>query len=430
MEFRVPELGEGVHEAELVEWLVGAGQSVRRGDGLAEIMTDKATIHLPAPFAGTIEALLAEPGETIEIGRPLLRYSPLAGNGARHALRVDGREKPGRRPARQQLPSWETMGATRSSGADGDGGSASREVVRAAPAVRKMASAMDVDLNDVAGSGPDGRVLIDDLATFVRGRDCSAARPARGSAKPAVGTPGQRMPLQGLRRTIAEHMLTSKQRIPHYSYIDECDVSNMIALRNKLKRPLYSTGVKLTNLPFYVKAIVGALQQVPLINSSLDEQTGEIILHEHYHIGIATATSKGLIVPVIHDADKKNLAEISGDIERLIRAAQNGTISREDLQGSTFTISSLGHFGGLVSTPLLHYPEVGIVAIGKIFTRPTYNEQGDIVPAQIAYLSFSFDHRVVDGSVGAVFGNAVIQQLRHPHVLAAGVMEETGQLPE
>jgi pyruvate dehydrogenase E2 component (dihydrolipoamide acetyltransferase)/2-oxoisovalerate dehydrogenase E2 component (dihydrolipoyl transacylase) len=216
-------------------------------------------------------------------------------------------------------------------------------------------------------------------------------------------------------------MVLSKRTIPHYSYVDECDVSNMVALRNQLKRPLYGRGVKLTNLPFYVKAVVGALKKVPIVNSSLDEEKGEIVLHSHYHIGIATATAKGLMVPVIRDADRKNLAEIAADIERLIRAAQAGAIARGDLRGGTFTISSVGNFGGLVSTPIIHHPEVGIVAIGRIFKRPTYNEQGEIVPAHIAYLSFSFDHRVVDGSVGAMFGNAIIQQLQHPQELTTGL---------
>ncbi len=298
-----------------------------------------------------------------------------------------------------------------------------------------MARALGVDLGSVRGTGPDGRVLIDDLGNYVN--QLGIGRAARDVDGPGDGQeeqppghsrrvarplqPGQHVALQGLRRSIADHMVTSKQTIPHYSYIDECDVSRMVALRNALKRPLYGQGVKLTNLPFYVKAVVGALQQVPLVNSTIDCVAGEIVLHDRYDIGIATATARGLVVPVIRNADRKNLAEIARDIERLIRAAQAGTIARSDLQGGTFTISSIGNFGGLVSTPIIHHPEVGIVAIGKIFKRPTYDEQGQIVPAQIAYLSFSFDHRVVDGSVGAQFGNAMIQQLQDPQTLAQGI---------
>ncbi len=188
-------------------------------------------------------------------------------------------------------------------------------------------------------------------------------------------------------------------------------------MRNELKRPFFAEGVKLTSLPFYVKAVVAALQRVPLVNASLDEQAGEIVVHDAYHIGIATATAKGLVVPVIRHADQLDLAGIAREIERLIRAAQAGTLSRDELRGGTFTISSVGNIGGLVSTPIIHHPEVGIVAIGKVFKRPTYNEADEIVPARIAYLSFSFDHRVVDGSVGAIFGNAVIEHLKDPQSL-------------
>lgn len=417
MEFRVPELGEGVYEAELVEWLVESGQTVRRGDALAEVMTDKATIQLPAPFAGTIESLAARAGESIAIGQVLLHFSETNGASGEAPVRVEATAEPAGRAVQRPRP------ASRVPKGGSDGNGSSRQGTLAAPSVRKMAQSLGVNLRDVPGSGPNGRVLIDDLGAFVRTHAASSTRAAQRSAPADLGKPGQRIPLQGLRRSIAQHMITAKKTIPHYSYIDECDVSHMVAMRNRLKRPLYNVhGIKLTNLPFYVKAVVGALQQVPIINSSLDDEAGEILLHNHYHIGIATATAKGLVVPVIRHADQKNLAEIAGDIERLIRAAQAGSLSRSELQGSTFTISSIGNFGGLVSTPIIHHPEVGIVAIGKIFKRPTYNDDGEIVPAQIAYLSFSFDHRVVDGSIGALFGNAMIQQLQQPETLAEGVL--------
>jgi pyruvate dehydrogenase E2 component (dihydrolipoamide acetyltransferase)/2-oxoisovalerate dehydrogenase E2 component (dihydrolipoyl transacylase) len=212
-------------------------------------------------------------------------------------------------------------------------------------------------------------------------------------------------------------MVNSKKTIPHYSYVDECNVTALLAWRNERKRPLYAEQVKLTSLPFYVKAVVAALKRVPVINASLDERSGEIVMHDAYHIGIATATPKGLVVPVIRHADQFDMVGIAREIERLIRGAQAGTLGRAELRGGTFTISSVGNFGGLVSTPIIHHPEVGIVAIGKVFVRPVYNDQGLIVPARIAYLSFSFDHRVVDGSVGAIFANAVIEQLEHPQLL-------------
>ncbi len=212
-------------------------------------------------------------------------------------------------------------------------------------------------------------------------------------------------------------MVASKQTIPHYSYIDQCNVTELVAVRNELRRPLFAEQVKLTSLPFYVKAVVAALQRVPLVNASLVESTGEIVLHDVYHIGIATATSRGLVVPVIRHADRRDLADVAREIERLVRDAQAGRLTRDDLRGSTFTISAVGNVGGLFSTPIIHHPEVGIVAIGKVFRQPVLSDSGSLVPAQMAYLSFSFDHRVVDGSVGAIFSNAVIEQLEHPRRL-------------
>jgi pyruvate/2-oxoglutarate dehydrogenase complex dihydrolipoamide acyltransferase (E2) component len=420
MEYRLPELGEGIYEADFVVWLVQKGQWVEAGAALAEVMTDKATMELPAPFTGRIESLLVEPGQLLEIGQVLLDYVP-AGD-ADHTTRPDSesldRKSLEESPAPQATRTSPTGDSSETKRAERDAGD--RWTIPAAPAVRRLAQSLNVDLRDVPASGPGGRVLLDDLSAFLRTSqepDAVAIRPSHRAAAATLGTPGQRVKLHGVRRAIAENMVNSKKTIPHYSYIDECDVTELVALRNERKRPLYAQRVKLTNLPFYVKAVVAALKRVPVINASLDEQSGEIVMHDAYHIGIATATSKGLVVPVIRHADRFDLVGIAREIERLIRGAQAGTLGRAELRGGTFTISSVGNFGGLVSTPIIHHPEVGIVAIGKVFVRPVFNEQGLVVPARIAYLSFSFDHRVVDGSVGAIFANAVIGQLEHPHAL-------------
>jgi pyruvate dehydrogenase E2 component (dihydrolipoamide acetyltransferase)/2-oxoisovalerate dehydrogenase E2 component (dihydrolipoyl transacylase) len=416
MDYRVPELGEGVYEAEFVDWLVRPGQHVERGQSLAEVMTDKATVELPAPFAGVIDAVAVHAGQTIEVGQVILHYTPLRGQVDAESAVVSAPIVVAERSAGVSTAEQVGIRTRRTAARAGNEGAHHR--VQASPAVRRLARAMGVELRDVPTSGPHGRVLIDDLGRFVRAwKDQASARKSNRANAMDLGTPGERIKLQGVRRLIAEHMVLSKKTIPHYSYIDECDVTAMVALRNELKRPFFAEGVKLTSLPFYVKAAVAALQRVPLINASLDEQAGEIVLHDEYHVGVATATAKGLVVPVIRHADRLDLAGVAREIERLIRAAQAGTLSREELRGSTFTISSVGNIGGLVSTPIIHHPEVGIVAIGKIFKRPSYNDAGDIVPARIAYLSFSFDHRVVDGSVGANFGNAMIEHLKDPHAL-------------
>jgi pyruvate dehydrogenase E2 component (dihydrolipoamide acetyltransferase)/2-oxoisovalerate dehydrogenase E2 component (dihydrolipoyl transacylase) len=228
------------------------------------------------------------------------------------------------------------------------------------------------------------------------------------------GQPGTRVKLQGLRRKIAEHMVVSKRTIPHYGYVDECEVTDLVRLRASLRDSFREAGVKLTYLAFIIKGVVRALKEVPLVNASLDDQSGEMVLHDHYHIGIAVASSRGLLVPVVHDADRLDLIQTAREVERLSAAARAGQSRLEDLRGGTFTITSIGSIGGLISTPVIHHPEVGILGIGKVVKRPVYDASGNLRPADMMYLSFSFDHRVVDGAVGAVFGNAVIRHLQHP----------------
>lgn len=414
MDFRVPALGEGIYEAELVEWRVQAGDRVTPGQPLAEIMTDKAVLELSASFAGTIERLSVAPGGIVTVGQLLLAYTPDASPSARGRRDEASAVETVGRPATAALAAQVQRSTRR------DPPHRSRSVVPAGPAVRRLAQTLGIDLREVQASGPAGRVLIDDLGAHLRAwQQRLLGTPPRTPRRTALdlGVPGQRRKLVGMRRAIAQHMVASKQTIPHYSYIDQCNVSELAALRNELRRPLYAEQVKLTGLPFYVKAVVAALRRVPMVNASLDESTGEIVLHDGYHIGIATATPRGLVVPVLRDADRRDLADIARELERLIRGAQAGRLTRDDLRGSTFTISSVGNIGGLISTPIIHHPEVGIMAIGKMFRRPVFSDAGDVVPAQTVYLSFSFDHRVVDGSVGAIFGNTVIEHLEHPRRL-------------
>jgi pyruvate/2-oxoglutarate dehydrogenase complex dihydrolipoamide acyltransferase (E2) component len=223
--------------------------------------------------------------------------------------------------------------------------------------------------------------------------------------------------LQGLRRTIAQRMTQSKRTIPHYSYIEECDVTDLVRLRESLRDTYARAGIKLTYLPFFVKAVVAALKEVPIVNASLDDDAGEIVLHAHYHLGIAVATPAGLIVPVLHDADQKDIGTIAREIERLSSAARAGKARRDDLLGSTFTITSVGSYGGLIATPVINPPEVGILALGRIVKRPVYDAAGQVRPADMIYLSLSFDHRVIDGAVGAAFTNALLRQLHNPAAL-------------
>jgi 2-oxoisovalerate dehydrogenase E2 component (dihydrolipoyl transacylase) len=403
MEFRLPELGEGVYEAELVSWLVRVGDTVRRGQDLMEVLTDKATMEVPAPFAGTIISLDAEPGNNVKVGDVVLSYSTSQEMAPVSAAATAN--------GRGVLPKKEPVAVAPASQHAGNG---ARLQVLAAPSVRYMARKLGIDLAQMRGSGPSGRILLEDLTPRLQA-GIESAKPRATTAPVAdFGRAGTRIKLQGLRRRIAERMVQSKQTIPHYTYVDEFDITELVRLRESFKEPFAATGVKLTYLAFMVKAVVAALKEVPIVNATLDESGGEIVLKDHYHVGIAVSTPGGLIVPVVHDADKLDLAGVAREIDRLSDDARNGKSKLSDLRGGTFTITSIGNIGGLFSTPVINPPEVAILGVGKIVKRPVFDAQGSVKPADMVYLSLSCDHRVLDGAVGAAFANAVGLQLQTP----------------
>jgi pyruvate dehydrogenase E2 component (dihydrolipoamide acetyltransferase)/2-oxoisovalerate dehydrogenase E2 component (dihydrolipoyl transacylase) len=405
MDFALPELGEGVYEAELVAWLVKVGDRVKRAQNLMEVMTDKATMEVPSRFVGTITALNAAPGQQLKVGQVVLTYMPRDED--RPAEPVPATAAMGQQGNGPPAPAAASVGVAPSPLLR------TPSVVKAAPSVRQMARKLGIDLGVVRGSGPEGRILIGDVTSLIQTRK-TAEKTAPPEPRPDYGTPGTRIKLVGLRRKVAEHMALAKRTVAHYSYVDECDVTELVRIREALRDKYAKAGLKLTYLAFAVKAVTAALREVPIVNASLDEKAEEIVLHDRYHIGIAVATPGGLIVPVVHDADRKDLGQIAREIERLSAEARAGKARMEDLRGGTFTITSIGNIGGLFSTPVVNYPEVGILGLGKIVRRPVYDAAGNIRPADLLYLSFSFDHRVVDGAVGAAFGNAVNRQLQNP----------------
>jgi pyruvate dehydrogenase E2 component (dihydrolipoamide acetyltransferase)/2-oxoisovalerate dehydrogenase E2 component (dihydrolipoyl transacylase) len=406
MEFRLPELGEGVYEAEVVNWLVKVGDTVKRGQSVLEVLTDKATMEVPAPFAGKITAFKVEPGQQIKVGQEVLTYTP-AGKDGQPALAVA--------PVKSApVPQAASPRAKVRSNGPALTPTRTDLAVKAAPSVRYMARKLGIDLARVQGTGPEGRILIGDLTPHVAPPPAGSPRREAVEPPPDYGTPGTRIKLQGVRRKIAEHMILAKRTIPHYTYVDECDVTDMVRLRESLREHYAPGGVKITFLAFFVKAVTGALKDVPIVNATLDEAAGEIILDDRYHIGVAVATPSGLIVPVIHDADQKDLATIARDIEKQSAAVRAGKARLEDLRGGTFTVTSIGNIGGLFSTPVINHPQVAILGVGKVIKRPVYDAAGNIKPADMVYLSLSFDHRVVDGAVGTAFGNAIIRRLQNP----------------
>lgn len=413
MDFALPPVGEGLIEVELIRWMVSAGDKVKRGQSLMEVMSDKATMEVPSPFVGTVGETLAEPGGKVKVGQVVMRYSP-----------ADAPVEATPSPIKVPVVRGELSGVL-----GGGGGSNGRSAVRpapsagqavaAAPSVRLLARKLGVDLARVRGSGPGGRVLLEDLLLFIApaGEPGGGQKKAEDRPKLEMGVPGTRTKLLGLRRKIAEHMVASKRAIPHYSYIDECDLTDLVRMRAQLKDTFARSGVKLTFLPFVVKAVARALREVPVVNSTFDEATEELTLHDRYHVGIAVAAPNGLIVPVIKDADKKDVAAIATEIDRLSADARAGKSKLDDLKGGTFTVTSVGNIGGLISTPIINSPEVGIMGVGKVVKRPVYDDAGVVKPADMVYFSFSFDHRVLDGAIGATFGNAVIRHLKQPATL-------------
>ncbi len=405
-DFPLPHMGEGLNEVELVRWMVHPGDAVTRGQSLMEVLSDKATMEVPAPFAGTIKETLAKAGNKIKVGEVVLKFDSASDNGTPQA-----QSEPATVPAPvETAPRTE---APRLAPAP------STAQAIAAPSVRHLARKFNIDLARVRGSGAGGRILLDDLAPLLK--------PQRGGSngQPKTtehfqfdfGRAGTRIPLAGMRKKIAEKMLASKRHIPHYSYIDECDFTSVVQFRQQLGDQLYKGNIKLTYLSFIVKAVTRALKEVPIVNATFDEEKHEVTLHDRYHIGIAVAAPQGLLVPVIKDADRRDLANIAREIERLSDDARAGRPKIDDLRGSTFTITSIGSIGGLISTPIINHPEVGILGVGKVVKRPVYDEHGQLKPMDVGYLSFSFDHRIVDGAIGAVFGNAVKRHLEKPAIL-------------
>lgn len=417
LEFKLPDIGEGVAEGEVVAWKVSQGDSVREDDPLVEVMTDKATVEIPSPASGTILEIRVQEGQVVPVGTVLVVIGeagevPLEPAQAAPVATADGSGS-----AELALAAVPDPG-----GRDGDGAMARPGKVLATPAVRKMARQMQVDLQKVAGSGPRGRVTKEDVRRFSE-VSARATVPlpsiARATPQPKALPPGEReerIPLRGIRRRIAEHLVHAKHVAPHFTYVDEVDMTEVVALRKEAKGSAEKAGVKLTFLPFVMRALVPALREFPLLNASLDDASGEIVLKRYYNFGVAVATEEGLVVPVVHDVERKGLLELASELQSLSAKAREGKLALTDLQGGTFTITSTGNIGGLLATPIINHPEVAILGVHKISPRPVVRD-GNIVIREQMNLSLSFDHRVVDGAVGAAFTNRLIRFLEDPKLL-------------
>jgi 2-oxoisovalerate dehydrogenase E2 component (dihydrolipoyl transacylase) len=420
--FKLPDLGEGTVEAEIVGWRVKPGDTVAEDDVIVEVMTEKAAVEVPAPVSGRVVSITGQPGDMVPVGAELivLETQPAAAAGAPAAASplASAAAAPSAPPAARVAPSGNGAG----------GAQAAREAavhsgrVATSPAIRRRAHEAGVDLRQVAGSGPSGRIVSQDLDAYVARAAHSQPVPLRPAPRAlAPASPEKRPPagatreikVIGLRRLIAQRMSEAKRNIPHFAYVEELDVTELEALRSHLNSKLERGAPGLTYLPFLALALVRVLRDFPQCNAHYDAERGVIVQHAAVHLGLATRTPDGLKVPVVRDAQSRSLWDLAAEMRRVSEAARTNKATREELTGSTITITSLGKLGGIVSTPIINAPEVAIIGVNRALERPVVLD-GAIAIRRTMNLSSSFDHRFVDGYDAAAMIQALKECLEHP----------------
>lgn len=429
--FKLPDVGEGVTEAEIVEWRVKAGDRVEEDQDMVDVMTDKATVELPSPVSGTVKSVLGEPGEIIATGTVIVEIEvegdapaqeaaeaaappepkqPEEVAGAATAKGDEPKEPEPRSEPKKAEPAKSDIGSAPKL-AQSSGGS--RPL--ASPAVRKRAMENDLDLSTVPGSGPAGRITHRDLDDFIASGGRLAARGHGGGGAARAKRQGEETrKIIGLRRKIAENMARSKRTIPHFAYVEEVDVTALEELRQHLNKSRGEGQPKLTILPFLMTALARALPDFPNANAHYDEEANQLTRYEPVHCGIATATSNGLMVPVIRHAEALSLWDQAAEVSRLAEAARTGKATSDELTGSTVTITSLGPMGGVASTPVINAPETAIIGVNKMQELPRFDAKGRVTPRLMMNLSSSFDHRMVDGFEAASLIQAIKAMLENP----------------
>jgi pyruvate dehydrogenase E2 component (dihydrolipoamide acetyltransferase) len=413
-EFKFPDIGEGLTEGEIVRWLVKEGDEVKEGQPLVEVETDKALAEIPSPRTGVILKILAKEKEIVKVGQVIV---VIGEKGEALAAPPPRPKSVGVVGELEEAPEEAPVVAARAE--------AARPTLvsphaMATPAVRALAKELGVDIDKVKGTGPEGRVLEKDV------RQAAEVKEKPVDVKP-VGAPKKvkkydlygyvdRIPLRGVRRSIAKAMVKSKYTAPHVTTMDEADVTELWKIREKEKKAAEKKGIKLTILPFIIKAVLAGLKEHPYLNATLDDEDEEIILKKYYNIGVATDTPEGLMVPVVKNASDKSILQLAEELTQLAEKARNRTIDLADLKGGTFTITNYGALGGIYGTPIINYPEVAILGTGKIKDMPVVMD-GKIEIRKILFLALSFDHRVVDGAEAARFLNTVIARLEDPDLI-------------
>jgi 2-oxoisovalerate dehydrogenase E2 component (dihydrolipoyl transacylase) len=447
-EILMPELAESVVEGEILKWLVEEGDYLKKDQPFVEVMTDKVTVELPSPYEGVLLKKLAKEGEVVKVHAPiaLIAEPGEAVEGVKEAPPVQAVEEraivePGLPPKEER----EDLSLFRPDPTEvavknpflAERPKEERGRVLAVPAARKLARELGIPIEAVPGSGPLGRVRVEDVRAYAEKLKAppspatAPASPPPQEAPAPVGFPPppryaspkgyehleERVPLRGIRRTIAQGLWQSHLYTVRTLNVDEADLTELVALRERLKGEAEAQGVKLTYLPFIVKAVVRALKKYPMLNTSLDEERGEVVYKRYHHIGLAVATERGLIVPVVRDADRKSLLELAREIALLSQKAREGRLAPEEVSGSTFTITNIGSVGATLSFPIINVPEAAILGVHSIRKRPWVMPDGAIQARDIMFLSLSFDHRLVDGAEAAMFTREVIRLLEKPETL-------------
>lgn len=433
-EFRFPDIGEGIAEGTLIKWLVEKNEDIEEGQSVAEVETDKVTTEIPSPRTGKVLDLKFEEGDIIDVGDIFISLD-LSGD-SEDTVEVPEYDE---EDIKQELDEKEEVVEEETAGVVGEVVASSEEIpasteglsqeskpqtkkkVLATPVARKLAKDLKVDIGEVKGTGPNGRVMKEDIKNWKNSSSKPAPEVKKDKLVPKLDLTTmdgdiERVPLTRIRKTISEQMSLSRFTIPHTTAMEEIDVSNLYEFRNRYKDILKEDNVNITYLPFIIKAITLALKEMPEFNSSLDEEKQELILKHFYHIGIATDTDRGLMVPVLRDADKKSVVEIAKEIEDLSTRAKENKMEISELRGSTFTLTNFGSIGGLFGIPIINYPESAILGVGRIVKKPIVRDD-EIVIARVLPLSLSYDHRVIDGASGVRFISILSKLLSDPEVL-------------
>jgi len=445
-QFRLPDIGEGIHEGEIVKWFVKPGDKIQEDDVLCEVQNDKAVVEIPSPVEGTVEEILVQEGTVAVVGDVLVTFDApgyedlqfkgdhgeeAKTEGAKDAeAQVQATAEAGQEVKKEAAPVQANSAETGAGSQPQVEADPSRRII-AMPSVRKYAREQGVNIREISGSGDNGRIMKDDIDAFKNGKPAPQQPAAQSEASQQTDTektekqkvsipegqyPETREKMSGMRKAIAKAMVKSKQTAPHVTLMDEVDVTLLVAHRKKFKGIAAEKGIKLTFLPYVVKALTSALREFPMLNTSFDDEASEIIHKHYYNIGIAADTDKGLLVPVVKDADRKSTFAISQEINELATKARDGKLAPNEMKGASCSITNIGSAGGQWFTPVINHPEVAILGIGRIAEKAIVRD-GEIIAAPVLALSLSFDHRMIDGATAQHALNHIKKLLNDPELL-------------